>query len=201
MDQYVLARFESCLLKCVISGYEDLGNGACGRPLEIRRHGAHGILMRRHKLGMSSAPDYSHDPIASMPALRVRAYLRHFAGKFEPGNVLGSPRRRSVSTLSLQKVRAIESGTPHVNDDFFWSRLRRRNVLNFQNLRTTKTINNNSFHVFFAFKGATVGRPSVAARYTSKCVLRMTGGHGGPPLQLLLSIPKFTNVIDDPVLK
>ncbi len=148
MDQDVLARFESCLLKCVVRGYENFRNGARGGPIEIRRHVAHCILMRCHKFSMGSATDDPHDAIAYLPALSVRAWLHHFAGKFKSGNVLRRAGRCRISTLPLQKICTVERSTPHVNEDFMRPRLRFRNSLDFQNLRSPKTINNNSFHGF-----------------------------------------------------
>src|SRR5262245_46833186 len=99
-------------------GYEDLRNGASSRPIEVRRDSAHGVLVGRYKFCMSPATDDPHDAITFTPALSVRARLCHFTGKLKPGNVLVSARRRSISTLPLQKVCAIECGTSHVNEDF-----------------------------------------------------------------------------------
>ena len=152
MDQDIFSGFESCLLKRIMCGYEDLRNGARGRPLEIRRHRGHCILMRRHKFGMGSATDDPHNAIAFLPALSVRAQLCHFTGKFQPGNVLRKRPAAQHIDLPLQKVRAIERATAHVNENFVRSGLWCRNVLDFQNLRTTETSNNNSFHEFFALK-------------------------------------------------
>jgi hypothetical protein len=95
---------------------------------------------------MGPATDDPHHAIAFTPAVSFRAELCDFAGKFQPGNVLGSARRRSISTLSLQEIGAIERGTLHLDKYILRSRLGCRNVLNFQNLRTTEMSNDNSFH-------------------------------------------------------
>ena len=98
MDQYGFSGYESCLLKRVMCGYEDLRNSARGRPLEVRWHGGHCILMRRHKFRMGSTTDDPHNAIPFLPTVSVRAQLRYFAGKFKPGDVLGSARRRRISS-------------------------------------------------------------------------------------------------------
>jgi hypothetical protein len=95
---------------------------------------------------MGPATDDPHHAIAFTPAVSVRAELCDFAGKFQPRNVRGSTPRRSISTLPLQKVRAIESSTSHVHEYFLRTRLRFGNILNFQDLRSTEMSNHNSFH-------------------------------------------------------
>src|SRR5689334_7824377 len=102
--------------------------------------------MRRYKFCVGSTADDSHDAIAFSPAVRVSAWLRHLAGKFQPGNVLSGVRRRSISTLPLQKIGTIERSTSHVNENFVRLRLRFWNVLDFQHLWSTETSNDDSFH-------------------------------------------------------
>ena len=102
--------------------------------------------MCRHKFRMGSTTDNPHDAIPFMPAVRIRARVCYFAGKFQPGNVLRLARWRSISARSLQEVRAIERGTPNVNENFFRPGLWFRHIVDFQNLRATEMSNDNSFH-------------------------------------------------------
>ena len=98
MNQNVFSGFETCLPKRIVRSDEDFGNSARGRPLDVRRHSGHCILMRRHKFRVRSAGDDPHHTIAFLPAVNVRAQLCYFTGKLQPRNVLGNARRRSIST-------------------------------------------------------------------------------------------------------
>jgi hypothetical protein len=103
-------------------------------------------LIGRHEFRVGSTADDPHHAISVLPAVSVGAELCYFPGKFQPGDVLRSAGRRSVSTQPLQKVRAIECGTLHVNDDFLGPRLWFRNILDFQDVRAAETSDNNSSH-------------------------------------------------------
>src|SRR5215211_8396400 len=98
MDQDVFSNFESCLLKCVMCGYEDFRNGPRRRPLEVRWYGRYCVLMCPHEFRMGPATGDPHNAVAFMPAVSVRAQLCYFTRKFQPRNVLGSARRRSIFT-------------------------------------------------------------------------------------------------------
>jgi hypothetical protein len=102
--------------------------------------------MRRHKFGMCATGDNAHHAIARTPALRVRSQFCDFAGELESGDILRRTGRRSIPAQPLQEVCAIKRATANVYENFVRSGPWRRNILNFQYLRTTKTSYNNSSH-------------------------------------------------------
>jgi hypothetical protein len=102
--------------------------------------------MGRHKFRVSPTPDNSHDAIPFVPAVSIRSQLCDFAGKFEPRDVLRCSRWCRILTQPLQEVCAIKPSAPHVNEHFVRPRLWLWHVMDFQDLRTTETSNNNSFH-------------------------------------------------------
>src|SRR5678815_891954 len=101
-----------------------------------------------HEFSVRPSADDAHHAIGFLPTVNIRPQLRDFAGKLKSGDVLWNARRSSVSTSPLKKVGAIERRTAHVYEYFVRTGLRRGNVLDFQNLRSTETSHNNSSHGF-----------------------------------------------------
>src|SRR5690348_10280695 len=145
MDQDVLSGFEPGLLQSVKCSDEDFRHSTRRRPVKVCRHCGNSIFMSRQQLRVSAAANDPQHTITFTPALRVPAALCDFTRKLQPRN-LRSTRRRSVSTLPLQKICAIERSAPHMNEHFLGPGFRRRNIPDFQNLGPTESSDYNSFH-------------------------------------------------------
>jgi hypothetical protein len=83
--------------------------------------------MDHNELGMSSAPDQAHHPVADAPAGNTNTQLLDLTGVLHAGDIGGPPWRSGIASPPLVHVGTVETGGMHPDPDLSGLRLGRGN--------------------------------------------------------------------------
>src|SRR5262245_11782794 len=113
--------------------HEDFRHGGSLGPIQVCGNWSEMVLGNRYVLCLARASDNSENAIADAPATNLVTDLFNFTGELNARNLLWITMRRRIASLSLQDVRAIQSGRTHVNAHAIKRRARSvGHVANFQ---------------------------------------------------------------------
>ena len=94
------------------------GKPAASREADLVGHGQSGSFVNGHQLGLRSASDHRHDPIADDETFGTRTNCRHNARELEARDVGRPTRRCRVQAGPLQQVGPVQARSLNPDQQF-----------------------------------------------------------------------------------